>query len=103
MPEDKDKIDSFQLQIDELNELCAEVLSAPQECKSWNERLGMMILKLQDGTLEKRYALRLEKWLLSDPEAFEYYIDFTNLTAELHMHFCPESLEKKQIGVTAHS
>lgn len=100
---DKDKIESFQSQIDELNELCAEALSMPEEYAGRNERLGVMILKLQDGTLEKRYALRLEKWLLSDPEAFEYYIDFINLTADLHLHYNPDSCLNKQVGSSAQS
>ena len=98
-----DKIESFQSQIDELNKLCSEVISGPEEYTGWQERLGTMILKLQDGTLEKRYALRLEKWLLSDPEAFAYYIDFVNLLADLHMHYCPESFAKHQVGTSASS
>ncbi|HRS70444.1 MAG TPA: hypothetical protein P5175_01210 [Anaerohalosphaeraceae bacterium] len=58
------------------------------------EPLGIMILKMQDGVLEKRYFLRMEKWLLCDPAAVEYYIDFQMLTALLHEHFNKSRLEK---------
>lgn len=54
------------------------------------ERLGMMLLQLQDGELEERYFLRMEKWLLCDPTALRYYVDFQSLTALLHMHFNPQ-------------
>ena len=47
-------------------------------------RLGQLILRLQDGDLERRYVLRFEKWLLTDQDALEYYVDFTNICAGLH-------------------
>ena len=51
------------------------------------ERLGVMVLKAQDGMLEDRYFLRMEKWLLCDEEALRYYVDFQNLTALLYINF----------------
>ncbi len=99
----ENEIQSFQSQIDELNELCSEVLSVPEEQAVWQERLGVMVLKLQDGRLEKRYARRLEKWLLADPGALDYYLDFTALTADLHFHFHPEACGEVLLGSSHHA
>lgn len=54
---------------------------------SRHERLGVMLLQVQDGVLEERYFRRMEKWLLCDEAAMRYYIDFQSLTAMLQMHF----------------
>jgi hypothetical protein len=56
--------------------------------------LGIMILQMQDGVLEKRYVHRMEKWLSSDAKAFQYYIDFQSLNALLHEHFNKSRFEK---------
>ena len=65
------------------------------------ERLGVMFLQAQDGVLEERYLLRMEKWLLCDKAALRYYVDFQSLTALLYMHFKPDrfgrNLLSKQI------
>lgn len=95
------EIQLFQSQIDELNDLCGEVLSISEEGDSHKERLGVMILKMQDEVLEPRYVRRLEKWLLSDPKALEYYIDFALLSANLYLHFHPEAGRKALAGLTA--
>lgn len=87
------EIQSFQQQIDELNDLCSEAVSDSRHVRR-NERLGVMILKMQDDRLEKRYVMRLEKWLLSDPEALDFYVDFAQLTAILQLHFHPEICSK---------
>jgi hypothetical protein len=50
-------------------------------------RLGEMILKLQDGELEERYFLRMQKWLMCDDKALRYYIEFTQLCAGLYLTF----------------
>ena len=61
---------------------------------SQHEQLGIMLLKLQDGALEDRYLLRMEKWLLCDEAAMRYYVDFQSLTAMLHFHFNENKLGK---------
>ena len=89
-----DEIDKLQQEVDELVDLCAdsgagdlmEEYSPTDEEKKY-ERLGVMILKMQDGVLEKRYFLRMEKWLLADSEALRYYVDFQQLSAVLYDHF----------------
>ena len=90
------EIQDLKAQIDQLNELCSEALSSEEEPAGRLDRLGTQILRLQDGTLEKRYALRLQQWLLSDPEALQYYVDFATLTALLHLHFQPDSALQPQ-------
>lgn len=62
-----------------------------------NERLGILILKAQEGELEHRYLLRMEKWLLSDPQALRYYVDFQSLTAMLYLHFNPGRFSENPI------
>ena len=66
------------------------------------ERLGTMILKAQDGVLEERYLLRMEKWLLCDEAALRYYVDFQALTALLRSHFRPERFELDRISPQTH-
>lgn len=66
----------------------------PEIQNSRHLRLGEMILKTQDGVLEKRYMLRLEKWLLCDQEALNYYVEFQNLSVLLYMHFNKDKLSK---------
>ena len=62
------------------------------------ERLGVMLLKAQDGVLEDRYLLRMEKWLLCDASAMRYYIDFQSLTAMLSMHFNLDRLSRNLVS-----
>jgi len=62
----------------------------PSTQDSKYERLGIMLLKAQDGELEERYLRRMEKWLLCDPAAMRHYVDFQSLTAMLTMHFNPD-------------
>ena len=50
-------------------------------------RLGIMILKAQDGLLEQRCMLRLGKWLQCDDEALRFYLEFQTMTALLYLHF----------------
>lgn len=64
---------------------------------SKHERLGVMLLKAQDGVLEERYLRRMEKWLLCDKVAMQYYIDFQSLTALLTMHFNPERFSPESL------
>jgi len=98
------QIEKLQKMVNNLLGLCADgegdavqdgLPASPQEKKY--ERLGIMILKAQDGELERRYLLRMEKWLLSDPHALRYYIDFQNLSAMLHVHFNPSRFRNSLI------
>jgi hypothetical protein len=95
-----EEIDGIQSEINKLNRLCDDSLGAafasePADDKTrrW-ERLGVFILKLLDGVLERRYILRLEKWLLADAEARRYYVDFMLLTALLHLYYHPDRYKK---------
>ena len=58
------------------------------------ERLGTLLLKMQDGVLEKRSILRMGKWLSCDACALQSYIDFQSLTALLYEHFNKHRFEK---------
>ena len=62
------------------------------------ERLGVMLSKAQDGMLEERYYLRMEKWLLCDESALRYYVDFQSLSAMLSMHFNPDRFRRNLVG-----
>ncbi|MCI0498844.1 MAG: hypothetical protein L0Y36_04060 [Planctomycetales bacterium] len=95
-------IDKFQRAVNNLLGLCAEggakdpfesAVQNPQDRKY--QPLGVMILQMQDGVLERRYMLRMEKWLLCDADAFQYYVDFQFLTALLHTHFNKGRFEKR--------
>ena len=95
------QIEKLQKMVNNLLGLCAEgkIEAALEEVDlsppdSQHERLGIMLLKLQDGALEDRYLLRMEKWLLCDEAAMRYYVDFQSLTAMLHLHFNENKLGK---------
>ncbi|MEN6308712.1 MAG: hypothetical protein ABFD91_13275 [Anaerohalosphaeraceae bacterium] len=60
----------------------------PDEYPHWL-RLGQLILRMQDGDLEKRYIHRLEKWLMADPEALNYYVQFSWLCAAMYLLYNP--------------
>ncbi|MCF7954525.1 MAG: hypothetical protein K9M75_01870 [Phycisphaerae bacterium] len=60
-----------------------------------SQRLGVMILKMQDGLLEQRYVSRLGKWLSTDENALRYYIEFNQLSAMLSSIY-----SKKQNKIT---
>ena len=51
------------------------------------QRLGEMILKMQDGHLEQRYISRLGKWLSCDELALRYYVEFNQLSAMLRIFY----------------
>ena len=53
------------------------------------EKLGVFILKFQDGVLSKRSTKVMKKWIARDEEAHRYYIDFIDLTVMLRLHFQP--------------
>jgi hypothetical protein len=99
------QIEKLQKMVNNLLGLCSESgadavldeqLSTLEDTK--NERLGIMLLKMQDGALEQRYVLRLEKWLMCDKKALRYYVDFQSLTAMLSMHFNPDRFTGNMIG-----
>jgi len=52
-------------------------------------RLGQLILRMHDGDLEKRYIHRLERWLMADPDALDYYVQFAWLCSCLYMLYNP--------------
>ena len=54
---------------------------APQNVE--HERLGALILKMQDGLLEQKSVFRFGKWLECDKKALRYYIEFNQLSAAL--------------------
>ncbi len=93
------KINKLQAEIDEMLELCDQAGATSQEEpvtaeEKKHERLGVMIMKAQDGVLEERYLLRMEKWLACDPAALRYYLEFQNLTALLYEHFDKNRLSR---------
>ncbi|MBW8014830.1 MAG: hypothetical protein FVQ82_01465 [Planctomycetes bacterium] len=51
------------------------------------QRLGEMILKMQDERLDQRYISRLGKWLSCDEQALRYYVEFNQLSAMLRMFY----------------
>lgn len=46
-------------------------------------KLGAMILRLQDGELGQKETVRMEKWLLADQHALKYYLEFNQLCSML--------------------
>ena len=99
----EEDIQHLQSQVDELSGLCSEALGPDDLQTRRHERLGIMLLKLQDGDLETRYIRRLEKWLLTDPIALQFYVDFMNLSALLSFHFQPNSLSPDRFCPVAHA
>lgn len=91
---DEKNLEHVKSQIDELNKLCDEVVPRASEEDRRKERLGVLLLRLQENDLEPRFIRRLEKWLLADHESLNYYVDFMSLTALLHLHFHPEQAVK---------
>ena len=102
-------INNIQSEINDLNRLCDETLRTPDlqppaDLKTRRmERLGILILKLLDGILERRFILRLEKWLLADADARQYYVEFIQLTALLHHYYHPERFKTTLPSETAKS
>ncbi|MEN8127665.1 MAG: hypothetical protein ABFR90_07650 [Planctomycetota bacterium] len=90
------QIEKLQRIVNNLLGLCADSgtdavlddLPPDSEAKKY-ERLGVMLLQVQDGVLEERYLRRMEKWLLCDKAALRHYVDFQTLTVLLQMHFNP--------------
>lgn len=86
------KVDKLKSEVDGLLNLCQEAggvadedVFGPEAKKQ--ERLGVMILKIQEGELEQRYMRRLGKWLQCDEQALRYYVDFQRISAMLHFHY----------------
>lgn len=98
-----EEIEHLKSQIDDLNDLLSEVVEPDSVQSRRRERLGILLLKMQDGQLDQRSVGRLEKWLLSDPEVLEYYIDFMTLCALLRCHFHPDLAEKMLPALAHHS
>lgn len=102
---DKD-LDKLQQQIDDLNRLIDETIRREDFSEletlqdKRNERLGILLLKMQDGFLETRHFHRLEQWLRADETARRYYVEFIGLSALLHLHFNPGIMERALGAVT---
>lgn len=102
MQNESEKLRSIQSQVDELNRLLAEVIESAPPPSSRLERLGILLLKLQDDQLEDKLIRRLEKWLQADSEALEYYLEFMMLSALLRFHFHPESIPSPVVEGAKH-
>lgn len=48
------------------------------------EELGELILRFQDGVIDKKQLKHLQDWLLSDKRALEYYVESAFLYAGLN-------------------
>ena len=110
-----DRIHKAKKEIDELNRQCNEVWldyitsSKSQDNQDFSGQednpmdpeekkylcLGEMILRLQDNDLEERYFLRMQKWLLIDPKALNYYCEHIFLCANLYCLF-----QKKEVTIS---
>ena len=88
-----EEIEHIKSQIDELNESLAELVEPASPKQRRHERLGQLFLRLEDGELPERSFRRLEKRLQTDRDALDYYVDFMNLSAALHLHYHPERVE----------
>lgn len=97
-------LDSLNQQVDELNRLIDETTQpekVDEDLRSKrNIRLGILILKMQDGALPDPYVHRLGKWLAADASAREYYLEFMELCAMLRFHFQPDLVQKSIAAVT---
>jgi hypothetical protein len=49
------------------------------------EQLGELILRFQDGVISQEQFNHLEKWILSDKKALEYYVEYAWLFAGLNI------------------
>ncbi|MHC4928643.1 MAG: hypothetical protein ACYSOQ_09485 [Planctomycetota bacterium] len=99
------QIEKLQKMVNSLLGLCAEgkAEAALEDTDLFTqdiryERLGVLVLKAQDGVLEDRYLKRMEKWLLCDEVAMQYYVDFQSLTAMLSNHFNPGRWLRNRVG-----
>jgi hypothetical protein len=93
-----EKIDEIQRQVDELIGLCAEAGADPKDDillrRDRSERLGYLILKLQDGQFKEHQLRSLERRLLRHADAMQYYVEFQMLTALLREYYHPERQER---------
>jgi hypothetical protein len=55
------------------------------ETEKWELDLGMLILRLQDGDIEKKEFEKLQKQILTDARASRYYVEIMHLCAGLHL------------------
>jgi hypothetical protein len=60
-------------------------------------KLAELILQTQDGDIKKSDFHKLENWLLTDPYALKYYVEFMWLCAGLHTLLS----EKRLSAITA--
>ena len=90
------QIEKLQQMVNRLLGLCkeagaeVEIEEAPHDYSDRKyEKLGVFILKSEDGVLSKRSTKVMDKWITRDEEARRYYVDFIELTLMLHLHFQP--------------
>jgi len=75
------KIDKLQSDIDEMLDLCEK---ADNTSENAYEELGILILRAQDGELDRQGYKKLEKQLTENDLSLGYYVDFQLLSALLH-------------------
>jgi hypothetical protein len=56
-----------------------------EEVEKWELDLGTLILRLQDGNIEKKDFVRLENQILTDARASRYYVEIIHICAGLHL------------------
>lgn len=95
------KIDKLQSEINELLEACEDagaiddsldIKSLPEDKQ--RERLGVMILKYQDGALEPESVKKLEQCLNADEKYLRYFVDFQTITSLLYAYYNKGKFEK---------
>lgn len=88
-----EEIEHIKSQIDELNASLAELVEPASPKERRRQRLGDLFLRLQDGQLPEQSFRHLERRLLTDREALDYYVEFMHLSAMLHLHYHPDWVE----------
>ena len=91
-----DKLHSLISQVEELNHLCAKGLGHADDTKNPGNtapgytpghkftqhlQLGELILRSLDGNITSTSFAQLEKWIMENPDALRYYLDYVCLCA----------------------
>ena len=91
---DDKEIESLQSQLDDLNALIDETAESSSADNLRREQLQILFLKDQDGDLSQQDFDCLQEQLKNDPNALREYLEFTQISALLHLHFNPELAEQ---------
>ena len=54
---------------------------------SQQQKLGIMILKLQDHELEQTQFSRLQEWIINDRRALRFFVEFAQISESLRGMF----------------